>query len=99
VKELRATGIPAGMMPGVPYHVGTVEFPPGSLLFVFTDGIPEAAVNKEFYDEERMLQSVRRRFEQPIEEVASGILDDLYDFLGKTPPGDDITMLLLRRKA
>ncbi|HEU4940997.1 MAG TPA: SpoIIE family protein phosphatase, partial [Candidatus Eisenbacteria bacterium] len=41
--RLEATGIPAGLMAEARYGVETVEIPPGSLLCLYTDGMPEAA--------------------------------------------------------
>ncbi|MEZ4650843.1 MAG: SpoIIE family protein phosphatase [Candidatus Eisenbacteria bacterium] len=101
-RELAATGIPVGMMPGVPYSTAEVEIPENALLAVFTDGIPEAFLEgddeeKVFYDEARMLESIRRRISDPVEAIGKGILDDLFEFLGATEPGDDITLLLLGR--
>ena len=99
--ELAATGIPVGMMPGVPYSTADVEIPDNALLAVFTDGIPEAFLGEEeekvFYDEARMLESIKRRISDPVERIGKGILDDLFTFLGETEPGDDITLLLLGR--
>ena len=95
--ELKSTGIPVGMMPGMPYESGSVEFPSGSVFCVFTDGIPEAAREGEFYDEERMLESIKSRFNKPVGEIASGIMSDLKLFLDGAPVGDDITLMLVRR--
>ena len=100
-EELAATGIPVGMMPGMPYATAEVEIPENALLAIFTDGIPEAAIedgeSKLFYDEDRMLESIRKRIGQPISRIGEGILDDLFAYLGDTEPGDDITLLLLGR--
>lgn len=95
--ELKATGIPVGMMPGMPYESGASEFPPGSIFCLFTDGIPEAARDGQFYDEERMLESIKSRFNRPVGEIAGGIMSDLKQYLSGSPVGDDITLLLARR--
>ncbi|MCA9726494.1 MAG: SpoIIE family protein phosphatase [Candidatus Eisenbacteria bacterium] len=98
VEELQATGIPIGVMPKMPYGVQKVTLPEDGILCIFTDGIPEASIGEDqFYEESRMIESVRKRFRQPLEEIASGMLDDLRAYLGDHEVGDDITLLLLRR--
>lgn len=100
-RELPATGIPVGMMPGAPFTAAQVEIPADALLVLFTDGIPEAYIgdeeDRQFYDESRMLASIQERIGQPIGAIGEGILHDLSAFLGAHDPGDDITLLLLGR--
>jgi serine phosphatase RsbU (regulator of sigma subunit) len=74
-----------------------VLLPPGSLLCVFSDGIPEACVGEEFFGEERLVAALERRAGLPLPEIAEGVLADLNAFLAGTPAGDDITLFLLRR--
>ncbi len=99
VESLESTGPPVGLLEGARFEVGTADLSPGSLLLLYSDGIPEAMAGEEFYGDERLLESVKRRAGRPLEEIASGILDDLAAFLAGTPAGDDITLLLLRRSA
>ncbi len=99
VEEIEATGIPVGMMPGAAFEVGTVKIPDHALLAIFTDGIPEAQVGEEFYDEERLIQSIKNRMTKPVREIGQGILDDLFEFLGDTDANDDITLMILGRRA
>jgi serine phosphatase RsbU (regulator of sigma subunit)/pSer/pThr/pTyr-binding forkhead associated (FHA) protein len=96
--QLEATGLPIGLVAGVPYRVESVEMPPGCLLCIFSDGIPEAACGDDFYGDDRLLESLRKHRGLPIDEVAAGLLSDLRLYLGDTPPGDDITLFLLRRR-
>jgi sigma-B regulation protein RsbU (phosphoserine phosphatase) len=97
--SLDATGMPLGLIAGATYAAASVELPPASLLGIFSDGITEAEVADEFYGEERFLESLRRRFDRPLLEILEGALDDLQAFLGEAHPGDDVTLLLLRRAA
>ena len=98
-RQLAATGIPLGMMAGARYEIGHAEMPPGALLCAFSDGIPEAQRDEEFYGDERFRASVRCRHDCPLEEIVSGALDDLASFMGEQRFGDDVTLLLLRRSA
>lgn len=98
VSELAATGVPVGLIPKASFGVETVTIPEDSILCIFTDGIPEAAAGEEeFYDESRMVDSIRRRFGDSLESIADGMFQDLREFLGDHEVGDDITLLLLRR--
>jgi sigma-B regulation protein RsbU (phosphoserine phosphatase) len=97
VSTLDSTGLPAGMMPGASYEIGSIELSPGGLLCVYSDAFPEAQVGEEFYDEERFFESVRQRRSLPLEGLIGGVLDDLRAFLSDTPLGDDATLLLVRR--
>jgi sigma-B regulation protein RsbU (phosphoserine phosphatase) len=98
LQTLEATGMPLGLLPQATYEAGRIEMPPGALLCVFSDGIPEAMVGEEFYGEERFLDTLRACRTKGIEELLDGALDDLTRFLGEEPPGDDVTLLLLRRQ-
>ncbi len=99
VESLDSTGPPVGLLEDARFGVGTADLSPGSLLLLYSDGIPEAMAGEEFYGDERLLESVKRRAGRPLEEIASGILEDLAAFLAGSPAGDDITLLLLRRSA
>jgi serine phosphatase RsbU (regulator of sigma subunit) len=97
VLALEATGLPLGLLEGTQYESGSVAFPPGGLLCVFSDGIPEAEVLGEFYGEERLIEGLVTHRDLPLPELAEHILKDLQGFLGTTPAGDDITLFLIRR--
>jgi sigma-B regulation protein RsbU (phosphoserine phosphatase) len=97
VMELSATGLPIGLMESTQYEVKEINLPPGCLLCVYSDGITEAQVSDEFYGEERLLEGLQKRIDSPLEDVVSGLLEDLSDFLGDEEADDDITLFLLRR--
>lgn len=95
---LEPTGLPLGLMPDAPpYETRTFDMPEQSMLCVFSDGIPEALVEEEFYGEERMLQSARQRCRDDLDDVIEGVFTDLRDFLKGAQLDDDATLLLLRR--
>lgn len=99
VQTLEATGQPVGLLEGATFEAARVSFGPGSLLFIFSDGITEAMrEDKEFYGEERLVEFLRRNVDRPLEEISSELLDDLQAFQGTTPQSDDITLFMVRRK-
>jgi serine phosphatase RsbU (regulator of sigma subunit) len=97
-RALDATGLPLGMIPGARYETGSCELPPGALLCVYSDGVTEAAREDEMFGDARLVESMRARRAQPLDEVADGLLADLAAFLEGRPAGDDVTLLLLRRE-
>jgi sigma-B regulation protein RsbU (phosphoserine phosphatase) len=99
VARLDSTGAPLGLIEGARYETGEVTMPAGGLLCVYSDGVTEAMAGEEFYDEERLIESLARRRQSPLDDVATGVLDDVQAFLGEGSPGDDVTLLLLRRAA
>ena len=98
VRELQATGIPVGLLGESPFTMTEIELPPGCLLCIFSDGIPEAQSGEEFYGEERFIRVLKAHADEPLVDVAKAIHDDLNAFLGEESPDDDITLMLLRRR-
>lgn len=97
LEELETTGLPVGMMLGPKYEASSTQLRPGDLLLIYSDGIPEAFKGEDDYGEDRLKESVRSRLGASLEEITQGALLDLRSFLEGTPPGDDITLFLLRR--
>ena len=99
LRQLDPTGLPMGLVDGIPYECGEIDLPEGTLVCVFSDGIPEASNGTEFYGDERLLESLRSRLDRSLAEISEGVLADLRAFLGDARAGDDVTLLLLRRRA
>ena len=96
--RLEATGIPAGMMAGSRWGVKTVDIPPGSLLCLYTDGIPEASVpGGPEYGEERLYDLLSRSVERPAGETLATLRVEIEGFMGENPLADDTTIMLARR--
>ncbi len=98
--ELRATGMPLGLMPGMTYDETEARLEPGQVLLLHSDGIAEAhAPDREMFGIPRLGEVVA----QPREGrggVIARVLAELEQFTG---PGweqeDDITLLALRWEA
>jgi serine phosphatase RsbU (regulator of sigma subunit)/pSer/pThr/pTyr-binding forkhead associated (FHA) protein len=99
-RVLEATGIPFGMIPGATYETGRVTMRPGETLVLFSDGIPEAQREGEFFDEERLDQALLEACrEQRLEDVRRQVLAGVDAFLAGSPRTDDLTLVLLRLPA
>ena len=70
---------------------------PGDSLFVYTDGVPEAADSSEgMFGEERLTDVLNRYADAEPKELIGHVHDAIYRFMGSAEQFDDITMLCLR---
>jgi serine phosphatase RsbU (regulator of sigma subunit) len=97
VVELRATGMPLGLVPGIEYEETEGIIAPGSNVLLYSDGIVEA------HDPgHQMFGFPRLREAMSIDDAGSELLDrlleDLHTFTGAGwEQEDDITLVTLRR--
>ena len=97
---LRRTGAALGIIEDIPMEDRTITLEPDDFLLLYTDGMTEAfSPDDETYGDER-LQQVLGAVEAA---TARGVLDMLEtsvrQFMGSLPPGDDLTMLGVKRMA
>jgi phosphoserine phosphatase RsbU/P len=98
--QLKATGIPLGLLPMATYTAEEVTLGPGDSLVVYTDGITEAANPEgEEYGVARLEAMGRRHQSQPLETFIQALEQDLEAFTRSVPFGDDRTLVVLRRSA
>ncbi len=99
ITELRATGMPLGLMPGIRYEETQGDIAPDSNVLLYSDGLIEA------HDGAReMFGFDRLRTALAIDDAGSELLDRLLETLNTfTGPDheqeDDITLVTLRRSA
>ena len=78
------------------YRKGELTLKPGSRLFLYTDGVTEAAdENHCLYGEQRLLQFMNAHGQTKQEELLRKLKEDIDGFAGTAPQFDDITMLIL----
>jgi sigma-B regulation protein RsbU (phosphoserine phosphatase) len=99
ILELASTGPPCGASSDFEYPGGTVQLTPGSLLAVFSDGIPEARKSDEEYFELKRLARLLAAGSRAgkLESLGQSIIGEVDSFLGGRPRQDDVALLLLRR--
>jgi len=97
VSELRATGMPLGLLPGIVYDEVEADVAPGANLLLYSDGLVEA------HDPAGLMYGFPRLREALGSElVGSDLIDDLLDrlhaFTGRGwEQEDDITLVTIRR--
>lgn len=70
---------------------------PGDTVFVYTDGVAEAAnANNELYGTDRMLSILNKNPDAEPEEVLRGVMRGINTFVDGAEQFDDITMLCFR---
>ena len=86
-----------GVFPGLEFPEQKVTLEPGDLLIAFTDGVSEAMnADDEDFGEERIVEVVAPRREEPPESLLTRIEEAVDAFRGARPLGDDYTLLLAR---
>ena len=89
-------GIAIGAMDGVKYREYELTVSPGDKLFVYTDGLPEAAdANNAMFGTERMLSALNERKEAAPEELLKAVRSQVDAFVGSAEQFDDLTMLCI----
>jgi serine phosphatase RsbU (regulator of sigma subunit)/ketosteroid isomerase-like protein len=98
-EELRARGMPLGMMPGMSYEEREVSLSEGNCVLFYSDGLVEAHDPKgEMFGFPRLRALVAKHGEE--RSLGNLLLEELYSFVGDDwEQEDDITLLTLRRSA
>jgi predicted ester cyclase len=98
-EELRARGMPLGLMPGMSYEEKEVMLEPRDSALLYSDGLVEAHDPKgEMFGFPRLQALVAEHGEE--RSLEDFLLKKLYSFVGEGwEQEDDITLLTLRRSA
>ena len=90
-------GFVIGGVEGMRYREYEIQLLPGSRLFVYTDGVPEAtSAADELFGTQRMLEALNTRENGTPEEILEAVDKAVWAFVGKAPQFDDLTMLCLQ---
>lgn len=99
-RYLSSSGFPLGIMPEAQYEADTVAVAPGEMLVLYTDGVSEAMNGQEEeFGAERMARTLSACLGLAAPAAHGRILADVQRFVGSTPPNDDLTLVVVRRKA
>jgi serine phosphatase RsbU (regulator of sigma subunit) len=96
-EELRARGMPLGLMPGMSYEENEIVFDAGEGVLFYSDGLVEAHDPKgEMFGFPRLRALVAEHAEE--RSLGSFLLEELNSFVGEGwEQEDDITLLTLKR--
>ncbi len=92
-------GFVLGGMPGIRYRDYTLSLEPGSKLFVYTDGVPEATdANQQMFGTDRMIAALNTATDKDPGAILESVKNAVSSFVGNAEQFDDLTMLCLEYK-
>src|SRR5918995_229847 len=96
-EELRARGMPLGLMPGIEYEENETVLDAGEVALFYSDGLVEAhGPEGDLFGFPRLRELVAEHGEERA--LGDILLEQLYSFVGEDwEQEDDITLLTLRR--
>ncbi len=96
--RLESGGIVLGILPDYDYTEESVEFHPGDVLVIYSDGIVESmdALNAQF-GLDRLTGVIRDRLDDTAGEILSAIVDAAQRHAGSAPQYDDMTVVVVKR--
>jgi serine phosphatase RsbU (regulator of sigma subunit)/anti-sigma regulatory factor (Ser/Thr protein kinase) len=100
VSELRARGMPLGLMPGMSYEETEAVLAPGAHLLLYSDGVTEAHdTSREMFGGDRLSEQMARTGNRDGDRLIGSLLDSLQRFTGGVEEQeDDITLVAIRRE-
>lgn len=97
VEELPAlANMPVGVFDDFVYQAQETTVAPGTVLFLYTDGVTEAKDGqRRQYGKSRLFEVLSGSVREP-DALLEGVLDSVRTFVGDAGQSDDITMLAIR---
>jgi serine phosphatase RsbU (regulator of sigma subunit) len=99
IEQLDEGGPMLGALGDAPFSWGTVQLCPGDMLIAYSDGVTECrnSVEQEF-ETDRLSAAAKAVGGASANQALFSILAGVLDFAGGCPPGDDLTLLVVRRR-
>jgi serine phosphatase RsbU (regulator of sigma subunit) len=96
---LSGTGMPLGVEEDNAYQQAVVQFKAGDFLAMYTDGITEAVdTDDNQFGVDRLQQVLVLSRQNSSAEIVAALERAIELFTGGSPPNDDITLVIARRK-
>ena len=95
---LQSQGLPIGVLDDTKYETRLSSFGVGEMLFLYTDGIPEACdPDGEFYDVDGIKRDLAKSPATSARDIVHRVLDSVDYFSNHTLPTDDRTLVAVIR--
>ena len=89
-------GFVIGGMEGTRYREYELALEKGDVLFVYTDGVPEASdAGENLFGTDRMIEALRSAGSDGPQDILQAVTGAVQTFVGEAPQFDDLTMLCL----
>jgi phosphoserine phosphatase RsbU/P len=93
-----AKGPALGVRANAVYRMEQLSLAPGSMIYLYTDGVTEAANHAdELFSEERLESVLRDAINGQSADVVNSVATAVHRFVGDAQQSDDITMMAIRR--
>jgi serine phosphatase RsbU (regulator of sigma subunit) len=100
VEEIMLKGMPLGAMRNFPYTLHETELENGDTVLLLTDGLPEQKnADGEMFDYSRVQSVYLEAVERPPDEIIKHLADAGDTWMNGVQQDDDITMLVIKRRA
>jgi phosphoserine phosphatase RsbU/P len=97
---LGATGVPLGLFPDMTWVERTIHLEPGDTLVLYSDGVTEAQTEAwDEFDPAGLERVVRAARHVSSSEIITRIVTAIDRFVCGAPQFDDITLLVIKRRA
>jgi sigma-B regulation protein RsbU (phosphoserine phosphatase) len=95
--RIESTGMPLGMFRETEFSATCVQLQTGDTLFLYTDGLSEAASESDEYGVDRVMTLVHQQSARQPAELIAACLDDMRAFTNGSQRFDDMTVMAVRR--
>jgi serine phosphatase RsbU (regulator of sigma subunit)/CHASE2 domain-containing sensor protein len=97
-EPLQTSGPPLGIVDGISYRLQSIALAPGDMLFLYTDGVPEAENTQlTLFGMARLEQTLLEMRGQPARSVVEHVVERVAEFAKGAPQSDDITCVAVIR--
>jgi len=97
IVRLQTGGIVIGFLQNFEYRQEELNFTPGDILLLYTDGITETmnARNEEF-GEERLIATLKANKDKNVYDIRKAIIQEVQKFSARKAQDDDMTLLVCK---
>jgi sigma-B regulation protein RsbU (phosphoserine phosphatase) len=97
IRRLDRGGRVVGLLPGGEYEEGSVVLHSGDIFIGYSDGITEPENDFGEFGEARLIETVARYRDQPLDVISAQVMLALDAWIGAAEQPDDITLVLARQ--
>jgi serine phosphatase RsbU (regulator of sigma subunit) len=99
LEQLGQGGPMLGVMENANFEFGRVAFEPGDFLVAYSDGVTECRnLQDEEFEADRLVSAARTVWGSNANKALFSLLATVLDFADTRAPGDDLSLLVLRRR-